>query len=168
MNSYFFLHHGMRASALKRQWDQDTPLKIDEGGTMGSIGLWTPVQLSETLRKQPGSKVQALGCLTQLSNDLSCPHLTILGDTIDDVGRHLWTSRIEVSPDNAGPDMLLGMDGGEGDGHLLERSRGVLSGCLAREGELGSIHHRPRCMAQQTPVVEQRSHRSFVFGASSD
>ena len=111
MNSYSFLHPGMRASALKREWDKDTPLRIDDGGTMGSIGLWTSEQLSETLRKQPGSKVQALGCLTQLSNDLSCPHLTILGNTIEDVGRHLWTSRIEVSPDDAGPDMLLGMEG---------------------------------------------------------
>ena len=95
-------------------------MRIDEGDTMGSISQWTPVQLSETLRKQPGSKVQALGCLTQLSNDLSCPHLSILADTIDDVGRRLWTSSIEVSPDNAGPDMLLGMEGEKVKGHLLE------------------------------------------------
>ena len=106
---------------MKREWDKDTPLRIDEGDTMGSISQWTPVQLSETLRKQPGSKVQALGCLTQLSNDLSCPHLSILPDTIDDVGRRLWTSSVEVSPDkDAGPDMLLGMEGEKVKGHLLE------------------------------------------------
>ena len=111
MNSYSFLHHGMRAAALKRDWDQDTPLPLVGGGAMGCISQWTLVQLSETLRKQPGSKVQALGCLTQLSNDLSYPHITILMDTIDDVGRRLWTSSVEVSPDNAGPDMVLGMEG---------------------------------------------------------
>ena len=61
--------------------------------------------LSETLREKPGSKVQAWGRLTQLSNDLSCPGLTILLETIDDVGRRLWTSSVEVRPDSAGPDL---------------------------------------------------------------
>ena len=67
--------------------------------------------LSETLREKPGSKVQAWGRLTQLSNDLSCPGLTILLETIDDVGRRLWTSSVEVRPDSAGPDLPLEMTG---------------------------------------------------------
>ena len=68
-------------------------------------------ELSETLREKPGSNVHAWGCLTQLSNDMSCPDLTILLKTIDDVGRRLWTSSVEVSPDSAGPDLPLEMTG---------------------------------------------------------
>ena len=67
--------------------------------------------LSETLRKHSGSKVQALGCLTQLGNELSCPQLTIAVETINEVGLRLWTSSVEVSPDGEGPDVSLGMEG---------------------------------------------------------
>ena len=101
MNSYFFLRHGMRAANLKRQWDQDSPLALNRGGSMGTLSQWTPQELAETLRTKPGSKVTALGCLTQLSNDFSCPQLAISVDTVEQVGRRFWTTKVAVSPDTA-------------------------------------------------------------------
>ena len=111
MNSFFFLRHDMRAARAKKQWDKDEPLTLEQGGTMGSIHQWSPEERSKTLRQKPGSKIQALGCLTQLANDLSCPSLTISTETIDQVGRRLWTESVEVYFDTQGPHQLLGMEG---------------------------------------------------------
>ena len=47
---------------------------------------------SQTLRN--GGKILALGCLSMLTNEFSCPNVGVDEDRIEKIGRHMWTHRL--------------------------------------------------------------------------
>ena len=83
-----FLCAGTPARVLKGSWAKDTPVRKREGGTCDAISADAFNQVKSSL--QDGGHWMALGCLTDLSNELSIPTLKFDAQSIEGLGRKLF------------------------------------------------------------------------------
>ena len=91
MLAFSFLRNATRALKIKEQWKIDKPLQINEGGCVAPLTAEMLKTKATDLRD--GRKYIGLGCLGQISNELSCAELKIDENQIEGLGRKLWATQ---------------------------------------------------------------------------
>ena len=107
MQAFPFLRAGTPARLLKDYWAKDKPLSKNEGGTCDAVSADAFSQVKTSL--QNGGNWMALGCLTDIANELSLANLKFDAQTIEGLGRKLfgtqngiWADKLPSLPNDLG------------------------------------------------------------------
>ena len=90
MHTLPFLRKGSHGEALKKEWKDDQPLPMGEGGAVRALSNPELVALKDSFHA--GNSHQTLVCLSRISTESSTPHLVLQENRLEGMGRKLWTT----------------------------------------------------------------------------